>query len=61
MLKGKLILVEAKDVMDGSTEFSDLKDLEEKILAGISQNDPLVAIKNSSDSSHFQLMKSYIV
>ena len=36
MLKGKLILVEAKDVMDGSTEFSDLKDLEEKILAGIS-------------------------
>ena len=24
-------------------------------------NDPLISIKNSSDSSHFQLMKSYII
>jgi hypothetical protein len=27
----------------------------------LGQNDPLPAIKNSSDSSHFQLMKAYIV
>ena len=31
------------------------------MIANIGQNDPLPAIKNSSDSSHFQLMKAYVV
>ena len=42
-------------------EFNDLKDLEERIMTSPAHNDPLVAIKNGSDSSHFQLMKSYII
>jgi len=29
-------------------------------MVNIMQNDPLPAIKNSADSSHFLLMKSYI-
>lgn len=31
------------------------------MLVNLGQNDPLTAIKNSSDSSHFQLMKGYLV
>jgi chromosome segregation ATPase len=31
------------------------------VLVNLGQNDPLPAIKNSSDSSHFQLMKGYLV
>ena len=61
MLKGKLIVIETKDVMESQAEFADLRQLEERILTTVGPNDPLVSIKNSSDSSHFQLMKSYIV
>ena len=39
----------------GSNEF------EEKIKANIGQSDPLTDVKNSSDSSHFHLMKGYVV
>ena len=61
MLKGRLIVLETKDAMDSEMEFNDLKDLEERVLATANQSDPLHSIKNGSDSSHFQLMKSYIV
>jgi hypothetical protein len=37
-----------------------LKEFEDKVMVNIMQNDPLPAIKNSADSSHFLLMKSYI-
>jgi hypothetical protein len=60
MLKGKLIVLETKEAMEGDAEFGDLKDLEERVLSA-GQHDPLVAIKNGSDSSHFQLMRSYIL
>ena len=61
MLKGRLIVMETKDVMEGEADFGDLKDLEERVLSTAAQNDPLVTIKNGSDSSHFQLMKTYII
>ena len=61
MLKGRLIVLQTKDAMDSEMEFNDLKDLEERVLATANQSDPLHSIKNGSDSSHFQLMKSYIV
>lgn len=60
MLKGKLIVIETKDAMDSEVDFGDLKELEERILSTPAPNDPLIAIKNSADSSHFQLMKNYI-
>lgn len=40
---------------------AELKDYEEKVLAGLSLSDPLATIKNSGDSSHFLLMKNYII
>lgn len=61
MLKGRLIVMETKDVMEGDADFGDLKDLEERVLSTAAQNDPLASIKNGSDSSHFQLMKTYII
>ena len=61
MLKGRLIVMETKDVMEGDADFGDLKDLEERVLASAGQSDPLNSIKNGSDSSHFQLMKTYII
>jgi hypothetical protein len=47
--------------MDSSVvEDADLKEFEEKVMIQIMQNDPLPAIKNSGDSSHFAIMKSYV-
>ena len=60
MLKSKLVVMETKDLMDGSEDV-ELKEFEERVIANMGQNDPLPAIKNSSDSSHFQLMKAYVV
>ena len=61
MLKSKIIVVETKEFMDGIGEDAELKDFEEKVIANLTQSDPLTSIKNSSDSSHFQLMKGYVV
>lgn len=60
MLKSKLVVVETKELMEGG-EDGELKEFEERVLVNLGQNDPLTAIKNSSDSSHFQLMKGYLV
>ena len=60
MLKSKLVVVETKELMEQSEDV-ELKEFEERVIANIGQNDPLPAIKNSSDSSHFQLMKPYVV
>lgn len=60
MLKSKLVVVETKELMEGG-EDGELKEFEERVLVNLGQNDPLMAIKNSSDSSHFQLMKGYLV
>lgn len=60
MLKSKLIVVETKELMEGGEDW-ELKEFEERVLVNLGQNDPLPAIKNSSDSSHFQLMKGYLV
>ena len=61
MLKSKIIVVETKECMEDLAEDTDFKDMEERVIASVLQNDPLTPIKNSSDSSHFQIMKGYVV
>jgi hypothetical protein len=62
MLKSKLIMIETKDLMEGSmAEDTELKEFEDKVIANMGLSDPLQGIKNSGDSSHFQLMKRYVV
>jgi predicted PolB exonuclease-like 3'-5' exonuclease len=44
----------------GVDEEGSLQEFEQQVLASIAHSDPLPAIKNSADSSHFQLMKTYL-
>ena len=37
------------------------KEFDDKVTHLISQNDPLITIKNSDDASHFAILRSYII
>lgn len=62
MLKSKIVLLEAKDFLEeaGDDDYNQ-KFFEERLNLLVAQNDPLNAIKNNEDSSHFRILKSFIV
>ena len=39
----------------------DQKEFEERLGLLLAQNDPLMSLKNGEDTSHFRIMKSFIV
>lgn len=62
MLKSKIIVLEAKQFLEeAGDDDSDQKFFEEKLNILLSQNDPLLYIKNQEDSSHFRILKAFIV
>lgn len=62
MLKSKIVLLEAKDFLEeaGDDDYNQ-KFFEERLNLLVAQNDPLNTIKNNEDSSHFRILKSFIV
>ena len=62
MLKSKIVLLEAKDFLEeaGDDDYNQ-KFFEQRLNLLVAQNDPLNTIKNHEDSSHFRILKSFIV
>lgn len=62
MLKSKIVVLEAKEFLEeaGDDDY-DQKFFEERLNLLVAQNDPLNSIKNHEDSSHFRILKSFIV
>ena len=62
MLKSKIVVLEAKEFLEeAGDEDYDQKEFEERLNLLISQNDPIHTIRNQEDSSHFRIMKGFIV
>ena len=62
MLKSKIVVLESREVVDEAADFDfNPKEFDDKITRLLSQGDPLVGIKNSDETSHFKVLKAYIV
>lgn len=62
MLKSKIVVLESREVMDEGVDFDfNHKEFDEKIHHLLAQGDPLIGIKNSDETSHFKILKNYIV
>ena len=62
MLRNKIVVIEAKEFLDeAGDDVYDQKEFEARLNDMLIQNDPLASLKNGEDTSHFRILKSFIV